>query len=254
MTGHQEPLAALRASVAHLRDLVEDLGESQLTGPAYPTEWTVADTLSHLGSGATIMARRFQDVLAGQDTPDDFNQSVWDEWNAKSPAAQATDLLAADQAFVDAVGAVTDEQAEAFTFPFGPMTLDLGGALSMRLAEHALHTWDVEVVLDPEATVLAEAVPTLLGPVATIVRFAAKPAGATGDVHVRTTAPDRRLVVALAGDSASLTDGTDDDPVDLALPAEAFIRLVYGRLDPDHAPAVDQAEALDQLRSAFPGF
>ena len=39
------------------------------------------------------------------------------------------------------------------------------------------------------------------------------------------------------------------------LPAEAFVRLVYGRLDPDHTPSSVSADGvdLDLLRSAFPG-
>ena len=41
----------------------------------------------------------------------------------------------------------------------------------------------------------------------------------------------------------------------LSLPAEAFIRLVYGRLDPDHTPASVDARGvdLDLLRRTFPG-
>src|SRR5258707_1070265 len=40
-----------------------------------------------------------------------------------------------------------------------------------------------------------------------------------------------------------------------ALPAEAFIRLVYGRLDPAHTPSVETRRAdLDELRQVFPGF
>ncbi|HLW44799.1 MAG TPA: hypothetical protein VKR78_01185 [Acidimicrobiales bacterium] len=39
------------------------------------------------------------------------------------------------------------------------------------------------------------------------------------------------------------------------LPAEALLRLVYGRLDPTHSPAIrpDEAATLDALRSVFPG-
>jgi hypothetical protein len=46
----------------------------------------------------------------------------------------------------------------------------------------------------------------------------------------------------------------DEVPV-LRLPAEAFVRLVYGRLDPDHTPPAVQADPdlLDKLRSTFPG-
>ena len=39
------------------------------------------------------------------------------------------------------------------------------------------------------------------------------------------------------------------------LPAAAFVRLVYGRLDADHTPAsaVTEGIDLDDLRKAFPG-
>jgi hypothetical protein len=38
------------------------------------------------------------------------------------------------------------------------------------------------------------------------------------------------------------------------LPAEAFVRLVYGRLDPDHTPPVETGgDELDALRKVFPG-
>ena len=40
---------------------------------------------------------------------------------------------------------------------------------------------------------------------------------------------------------------------DLELPAEALVRLVYGRLDPDHTPAVRGGADLDVLRGVFPG-
>jgi hypothetical protein len=40
----------------------------------------------------------------------------------------------------------------------------------------------------------------------------------------------------------------------LRLPAEAFLRLVYGRLDPEHTPAgVTENAHLDVLRPVFPG-
>ena len=43
---------------------------------------------------------------------------------------------------------------------------------------------------------------------------------------------------------------------DLHLPAEAALRLMYGRLDDDHRPPVDRNELppLDRLRRVFTGF
>ena len=56
-------------------------------------------------------------------------------------------------------------------------------------------------------------------------------------------------------DSLKLTPSDLVAAPDLELPSEAFIRLVYGRLDPAHTPAVTGSPTLlDELRTAFPGF
>jgi hypothetical protein len=52
-----DQLEVLRTSVARLGATVERLGPGQLAAPAYPAEWTIADVLSHLGSGAVILQR-----------------------------------------------------------------------------------------------------------------------------------------------------------------------------------------------------
>ena len=65
----QAHIDALRSSVEHLYKLAAPLTEDQLTGRADPTDWTIAQVLSHLGSGAVIMQRQLEDAVAGQDTP-----------------------------------------------------------------------------------------------------------------------------------------------------------------------------------------
>jgi hypothetical protein len=61
--------------------------------------------------------------------------------------------------------------------------------------------------------------------------------------------------LAVGTDSLELTPSDLVAMPDLELPSEAFIRLVYGRLDPGHTPAVSgSASLLDELRRAFPGF
>ena len=53
VTDHQTtPLEALVTSQRRLRDVVAPLDDQAIAGPAYPKEWTVAQVLSHLGSGA----------------------------------------------------------------------------------------------------------------------------------------------------------------------------------------------------------
>ena len=48
---------------------MESLDDDAIVAAAYPTQWSVAQVLSHLGSAAEIMRRRFEDALAGRSHP-----------------------------------------------------------------------------------------------------------------------------------------------------------------------------------------
>ena len=190
-------LTALRSSVARLHELTAGLTDDQLTGRAYPSEWTIADVLSHLGSGAVITQRRLDDTIAGQETPEDFAPGVWDDWNAKPPLAQRDDALAADASLLASLDAVTTEQRSAFVSEMGPMTLDFAQFVAMRLNEHALHTWDIEVAGNPTATIPQQASELIVDNLDLIARFTATPTGDTTMITVATTDPARRLLVEL---------------------------------------------------------
>lgn len=247
-------LAALHHSADRLSALVAGLDADQLSGSAYPTEWSIADVLSHLGSGAVIFHRMVDDGLAGSETPDDFRQLVWDEWNAKAPEQQAADALVADRAFVDRLEGLTAEERDRFTLEMGPMSLDTDGVIGMRLNEHALHVWDIAVALDPTATVEPSSTQCVVDSLQMIARFTAKPTGADRTVTVVTTEPRRGFVITLGADAVTLEPTEPPDEPDLVLPAESFVRLVYGRLDPAHTPEVrDDERVLDELRRAYPG-
>jgi hypothetical protein len=155
------------------------------------------------------------------------------------------------------VGALSGEERAA-RFRLGPLDLDLADLVGLRLNEHVLHTWDVEVAADPGATLPAGATALVVDNLAFIAGWTARPTGEARVVAVRTTDPGRAFTVTLTPDRAALAAAGDDSgagAADLTLPAEAFVRLVYGRLDPDHTPAVDAADpaTLDELRRVFPG-
>jgi uncharacterized protein (TIGR03083 family) len=246
-----DPQAVLAASVARLRALVESLGPDQLRASAYPTEWTVADALSHIGSSAVIAVMRVDTALHGGEVDP---QPVWDEWDAKDADAKAADGLAADQAFLQRVEALSDEERSTIAISLGPMTLDLPAHLRFRAAEHVLHVWDIAVAFDPRATLAPDGVETVLEMLPMIARFSGKPTGATRALRIRTTEPARVFVVSVTPDGVSLEPDNADADAALELPAEALARLVYGRLDPDHTPAFVGSEAdLDELRRVFQG-
>ena len=250
-----DPIGALRASHENLRSVVAPLDADRLRARGYPTEWSIAQVLSHLGSGAEINLKVLDAALAAAELPgQETNQEVWDRWNAKSPDAQAADALAADAALVERIEANADSPVR---IPVWAGEVDVPGFAANRLAEHAAHTWDVQVAVDPAATLHPAAVPFVLGAVERLAGFVAKPAGWTGVVHVTTTAPEREYALAI-GDPTALTawDGATTADATLTLPAEALARLVYGRLDADHTPPGVTATGvdLDTLRATYPGF
>lgn len=248
-------LTALRTSQDILTAAVEPLGAEQLEQPSYDSEWTIAQVLSHVGSQAEIFGLLLDAGLSGGDPPGqgDF-APIWERWNARSPQAQATEALAVNRALIERFESLDAGQRESFHLQTWGMDLDLAGLLRLRAGEHAVHTWDVAVALDPTATVAPDAVELLVGTLG-LVAGRAKPDGAKRRIQVVTRSPEGQFTLE-TGDSVKIVAFEPDDyEAELELPAEAFLRLVYGRLDPAHTPPVKtRGVDLDELRAVFPGF
>jgi len=145
-------ISALRHSHDRLRATVEPLGLAQLEQRSYDSEWSIAQVLSHMGSQAEIFALFLGAGLTGQDPPgNETFVPIWESWNAKDPQAQAADALRADEATVERFEALdADQQARLHLKVFG-RELGATGLAQMRVSEHAIHTWDVVVALDPRS-------------------------------------------------------------------------------------------------------
>ncbi len=258
-------IAALRRSHERLASLVRSLGPDQARGPSYCSDWTIAQVLSHLGSGAEIGLMMLPVALGQADplTADAF-KPVWDRWNAKSPDEQVADGLVADERHIRALEQLSDAELAGISFPFIGLDLDAAGLVRLRLSEHALHTWDVAVNADPAATVPPDAVALLIDNVPEFIApRLGKPQGEEFRNRIITTGPDRDYLLSVTevvsmtgwpwpGQEAERELGIPD----LRMPAEALLRLSYGRLDPEHTPAdvvADPAD-LDRVRKVFPGF
>jgi uncharacterized protein (TIGR03083 family) len=253
-------IATLRNSCDRLASLVSPLTPEQLRGPAYPTEWSIAQVLSHLGSGAEISLLNLPAAL-GQGEPADRDAfpPIWDAWNAKSPDDQAADGLSSDEKYVRALEQLSDDDLTGISLSLFGMTLDSVGLIRLRLGEHALHTWDVAVSLDPAARVCSDAVELLID---NVPPFLAPRLGRPPDVpfrtRIRTSSPERDYLL-VAADPISMADWPGDGggaDSEVRMPSEALLRLAYGRLDPGHTPVevtADEAD-LERLRKIFPGF
>ncbi|HVT64222.1 MAG TPA: maleylpyruvate isomerase family mycothiol-dependent enzyme [Mycobacteriales bacterium] len=242
-----------------LADVIPNLSDDELTAPSGASEWTVAQVFSHLGSGAELGLATFQALVTGDALPDDeANRAVWDRWNAMSPREQADGFLEHNERLLDAYEELTPDQRENLEvkLPYLPEPIRIATYLGMRLNELALHSWDARVALDNTATLDEEAAAVLAehhaGEMSFLLAFTAKPA-ALGEQAVLTL-DSYGLVLA---DRAALTTSVEAATATFDGPLEAFIRLISGRLKPEHTPsgvAVTGNVSLDDLRKVFPGY
>jgi uncharacterized protein (TIGR03083 family) len=219
--------------------------------------------LSHLGSGAEIFLATLQAAVSGTGAPaNDFNQTVWDRWNAMSPSEQAAGFLVANEKLVQAYEGLDETQRQELRVKFGfmPEPLDVATVLGMRLNEFTLHSWDVRVAFDSTAALAADAVGPLLDSINGTLAWAGKADKLDGGarIAVRTTDPDRAFGIVIA-ESAQLSDEVPA-PADaeLTAPAEYVVRFVTGRNSAQYTPASVQFTSekltLDDLRVVFPGY
>ncbi|CCH78437.1 conserved hypothetical protein [Nostocoides japonicum T1-X7] len=254
---------ALHAVHDELAPVAGSLTSAQLTGPSAASEWTIAQVLSHLGSGAVIAKATLDAALAGDPNPGfDANREIWARWDSMTPEEQRAGFLEADDALLAAYDALDDRTRATLAIDVGflPQPVDVATAGRFRLNEAALHSWDVRVALDPSAVVHPDAVRLLLDQLAAMIGFLAKPAALDGrvvDATLRLSAPDRSFGLHLEEGGCALGEPVAAPDAELTASAEAWLRLATGRLGRDHTPedvTVSGDISLDTLRAVFPGF
>jgi uncharacterized protein (TIGR03083 family) len=253
-------IALLRRSHDEFAASVAAMSPDEYAGPSYCTEWSIGRVLSHLGSGSQLGQAAIEATRTGTPHLDlDGRRAVWARWDALSDADAAHDYLRYERDFVEYVERLTPAEHEGLRVPFGSAQLTLADFLALRLGEHAVHRWDVEVMASPRAELDDAAVPAILGAISMMSPFLGKGAG---DDEVK------GLIVAVslgahADHTLDLTNGARFSPglpstsdATLSAPGPAFVRLCYGRLPGTHTPETVQYEgkgSLDALRRLFPG-
>lgn len=254
-------IVALRSTHDELATVVRELSDEQLESISGASEWTVAQVLSHLGSGAEISLATLRAAIADEPGPgSDFNHQVWDRWNALSPREQADGFLAGDEVLVAAVEGLTSEEREQLPVQLGflPSPLPVAGFTAMRLNEAAHHSWDVRVTFDPGAVISADTAEVLAEQFTTNLGFLL---GFTG----KADALAHPAVVDIHGsgfavvitDTVSLVRSAPEPTATFTGPLEAALRLLSGRLTDRYTGddiEVTGDVTLDDLRRVFPGY
>lgn len=158
-------IQALRAVHDDLVARVSGYTDVDLLRPSGAAEWTVAQVLSHVGSGAEIARAGLEAAQAGSPPPEQsFYQSVWDRWNAMTPREQADGCISSDAALVEGYEALDGASRNGLRLelPFLPEPVGLDLQAALRLNESTLHGWDVAVADDTVATLNPTAVPVLV--------------------------------------------------------------------------------------------
>lgn len=247
-------------SVAHRRlaMVAGQLTPEALVLPSYCPGWSRAQLLAHLGAGAEVVGDVLEAARTSTTAPAaEARRAVYARWEAKTPAAQATEALEADAALVERLRALDDAARRDTPVELLGATRGVAELVAVRLSEETVHGWDLAVSLDAAARLPPEAAAALLGVVELMAPVVAH----------RAPHPVRRAVVTSEPEAAFLVEREDgvtrvvplqgEERVDVVhLPAEAFVRLVYGRLDAAHAPELPEVElpALEELRALFRGF
>lgn len=252
-----QSIAELRAVHDRLAAHVATLTEDDLAATSGAEKWTVADVLSHLGSGAEI-ARHTLVAALGEDADRPGNEAVWDRWNAMTTPDQAAGFVSSDARLVELYESLTPEQRTTTSVDLGflPAPVPLATALGMRLNEQVLHDWDVRVAADPAAALSDTAAELLLQHYADGMGFMLGFIGKADRVDEPTRVAVGAHTIAIT-DSVAVEAATGETTAMYAGPLEAVVRLVGGRLGADHTPAdatVTGNVTLDELRQVFPGY
>jgi uncharacterized protein (TIGR03083 family) len=262
MSSADAVIAALRTGHDSLVDRVSTFSDDDLARPSGSAEWDVSQVLSHLGSGAEITQAILHAALDGKPNPGGgFNQSVWDRWNAMTRRQRADGFREANQATTQLYESLDGATRENLRIDFGflPAPVDVATAARLRLSELALHSWDVRVAFDEHATLAHDATEQLLHQTLD-VGWVGKPElldGRHAVIQVTTTEPGSVFALRLTDQISVDFDVPEQADGTLTLPAEAWLRLLAGRLGPRYTPsgvATTGATDLDLLRRVFPGY
>jgi uncharacterized protein (TIGR03083 family) len=254
----QDCIDALHRSHEHLSSIVDALSEEEYTSPSYDTEWTIAQVLSHLGSQSEIFPLMLDAGLNGTAAPGPAQfQPIWDRWNAKSPKDQVADYTAATGAALGQLDALSEEERSAFSIEMFGMTLDLSALLRMRLNEHSLHTWDVDVARDSSARVDAEAAALVFDLALQLAERVGRPQEGSAPVGLHVLDLSRAYELELDPKVRFVPVGIRGESGRTAtMEAESVLRLIAGRLDAEHLPATVElgGVTLVELRQVFQGY
>ncbi len=133
-------IGVLRNSHERLAGLVRPLTPDQLRAQSYDSDWTIAQVLSHLGSGAEIATLGLAAALGGRGQLDQGAfPAIWDAWNNRTPEMQAADCLTRDGEHVSRLEQLTGAELDSIGLDLFGRQLDAAGLVRLRVGRGGQH-------------------------------------------------------------------------------------------------------------------
>jgi hypothetical protein len=132
-------IAALRRSHDDLVRFVDDFDERLLETGSGAADWTVAQVLGHLGSGAEIAYGTLRAALAGGPAPDrETLVPIWERWNALLPLDALAAFRQSDERLVAEYEGLDEATLDDLRIDLGflPAPIDVATAASVTPAQH----------------------------------------------------------------------------------------------------------------------
>ena len=258
----------LRLSHAEYDRLMADLEQLPPEGwteQSACADWKVYQVVSHIGSQPKIEAGVLAAGLRGAPPMnDEQRKAIWAHFDSLKPNEVLPEFRQGNEEFYRLADSLTDDElGRSVPWIFGPAPVAtvLGG----RLNEQVLHAWDIRWARDKGATLSPETLPDLLEVNLNPARLgglvkperAERLAGKT--IQFVLSRPEAAANLQLRPDGVQGGQGRAASPdLTVELPAEAFIRLLWGRYD---VPAglrsgqlkLSKPDLAEPLQALFPG-
>jgi uncharacterized protein (TIGR03083 family) len=254
-----------RATYDRIRAYLDQLPPDGLSAQSACADWKVYQVVSHLGSQPAIHQAVLEAGLRGAPPmTDEQRRAIWDHFDSLGPTEVLPEFRRTNDAYHTLVDSLSDQElGQAVPWIFGQTPVAM--VIASRLNEQVLHEWDIRWAQDRAATLDKDAVPALLEVNVMPARVSglAKPdrAGQLQGQTVRFRLTDRgdSYDLRLQPDAVALGPSDGGSPaLTVDLPAEAFIRLIWGRCPLDQAISsgvvrLDRPELAGALNAALPG-
>jgi uncharacterized protein (TIGR03083 family) len=260
LTDVKDVVDELRIEHDLLVSRISGMGTTELERSSYAKEWSIAQVLSHLGSGAEINLSNLRAALnQGNRIPKEEYPQLWQRWDNLPSSDKAGGFERWHGELVASLEELGGDRLAVLEVETAMGKLTGAAVVGMRFREATVHAWDVAVAVDDRAVIrgraggiLADQLPQMMD------RLADPAAGAAlrvGRVSILGFNPERSFMLSVR-DGVRLEPGADaSHSAFLRLPTESFVRLAYGRLDRVHSPVVEEKPEglLEELRTIFTG-